>query len=147
MEQKFAYIKATALNFGGCRLSLAMTEECDYQGIKILDGLRFATTYPRLLNRFARNNGINEDFGLLKGAVEVAPRVGLYDGICDLVSTGATLEANGLKEVAGICKSTASLIQNTAALAPAKQKILDTVVPRDQGVMKAKESKYIKTGR
>lgn len=143
MEQKSSYLRTTGLNFGGCRLSLAMPEEFNYQGIKSLDGLRFATTYPQLLNRFARNNGINVDFCLLKGSVEVAPRVGLSDGICDLVSTGATLEANGLKEVEVIFKSRASLIQNPAVLAPAKQKILDTLLPRIQGVMKAKESKYI----
>ncbi|RHW74857.1 ATP phosphoribosyltransferase [Colwellia sp. RSH04] len=143
MEQEHNYVKTTGLNFGGCRLSIAMPEEFNYQGIKSLDGLRFATTYPQLLNRFARNNGINVDFCLLKGSVEVAPRVGLSDGICDLVSTGATLEANGLKEVEVIFKSTASLIQNPAVLEPSKQKILDTILPRIQGVMKANESKYI----
>ncbi len=143
MTQKSEYVKTTSLNFGGCHLSIAMPEEFNYQGIKSLDGLRFATTYPQLLNRFARNNGINVDFCLLKGSVEVAPRVGLSDGICDLVSTGATLEANGLKEVEVIFNSTASLIQNPTVLEPSKQKILDTLLPRIQGVMKAKESKYI----
>ncbi len=143
MEQKYEYVRTAGLNFGGCRLSIAMPEEFNYQGIKSLDGLRFATTYPQLLNRFARNNGINIDFCLLKGSVEVAPRVGLSDGICDLVSTGATLEANGLREVEVIFTSQASLIQNPAVLAPSKQKILDTLLPRIQGVMKAKESKYI----
>jgi len=143
MDQQANYIKTTALNFGGCRLSIAMPNEFDYQGIQSLNGLRFATTYPQLLNRYARDNGINVDFCLLKGSVEVAPRVGLSDGICDLVSTGATLEANGLKEVEVIFKSQASLIQNPANLAPEKQQILDTLLPRIQGVMKAKESKYI----
>ena len=143
MSQKSEYIKTTGLNFGGCHLSIAMPEEFDYQGIRSLNGLRFATTYPQLLNRYARDNDINVDFCLLKGSVEVAPRVGLSDGICDLVSTGATLEANGLKEVEVIFKSSASLIQNPAVLAPTKQKILDTLLPRIQGVMKAKESKYI----
>ena len=143
MSQKSEYIKNTALNFGGCHLSIAMPEEFNYQGIKSLDGLRFATTYPQLLNRFARNNDINVDFCLLKGSVEVAPRVGLSDCICDLVSTGATLEANGLKEVEVIFTSSASLIQSPAVLSAAKQKTLDTLLPRIQGVMKAKESKYI----
>jgi len=143
MAQKSQYIKTTALNFGGCRLSIAMPEEFDYQGIKSLDGLRFATTYPQLLNRYARENGINVEFCLLKGSVEVAPRVGLSDGICDLVSTGATLEANGLVEVEQIFKSKASLIQTSATLSAEKQSILDTLLPRIQGVMKAKESKYI----
>ncbi len=143
MAQKSAYIRTTGLNFGGCRLSLAMPEEFEYNGITSLNGLRFATTYPQLLKRFARENNIDVDFCLLKGSVEVAPRVGLSDGICDLVSTGATLEANGLKEVEVIFKSKASLIQTSAPLSDSKQQILDTLIPRIQGVMKAKESKYI----
>ncbi|WP_206485441.1 ATP phosphoribosyltransferase [Thalassotalea sp. G2M2-11] len=141
--QKSQYIKTTQLNFGGCRLSIAMPEEFNYQGIQSLDGLRFATTYPQLLNRFAKENGINIEFCLLKGSVEVAPRVGLADGICDLVSTGATLEANGLVEVEEIFHSKASLIQTSTPLSTEKQNILDTLLPRIQGVMKAKESKYI----
>jgi len=143
MGNKSAYIRTTPLNFGGCRLSLAMPEEFDYQGIKSIDGLRFATTYPQLLKRYAKANNINVDFCLLKGSVEVAPRVGLADGICDLVSTGSTLEANGLKEVEVIFNSKASLIQTAAPLTIEKQQILDTLLPRIQGVMKAKESKYI----
>ena len=143
MNQKSKYIRTSGLNFGGCRLSIAMPEGFDYKGIESLNGLRFATTYPQLLNRFAKNNGINVEFCLLKGSVEVAPRVGLSDGICDLVSTGATLEANGLVEVEEIFQSNASLIQTANALVPEKQAILDTLLPRIQGVMKAKESKYI----
>lgn len=137
------YIRTTTLNFGGCRFSIAMPEEFEYTGLKCLDGLRFATTYPQLLTRFAKENDINVEFCLLKGSVEVAPRVGLADGICDLVSTGATLEANGLKEVAEVFRSKASLIQRADTLNPEKQAILDTLLPRIHGVMKAKESKYI----
>ncbi|MDP7591138.1 MAG: ATP phosphoribosyltransferase [Litorilituus sp.] len=140
---KNEYIKTTPLNFGDCRFSIAMPEEFEYTGLQCLDGLRFATTYPQLLNRFAKNNGINVEFCLLKGSVEVAPRVGLADGICDLVSTGATLEANGLKEVAEVFRSKASLIQRSSPLSDERQAILDTLLPRINGVMKAKESKYI----
>lgn len=143
LGNKADYIRTTGLNFAACHLSIAMPEEFDYRGIESLNGLRFATTYPQLLNRFAKENNIELDFCLLKGSVEVAPRVGLADGICDLVSTGATLEANGLKEVEVIFRSKASLIQTAEPLDEAKQKILETLLPRIQGVMKAKESKYI----
>ncbi len=143
LGNKSDYIRTSSLNFAACRLSIAMPEEFNYQGIKSLDGLRFATTYPQLLSRFAKENGIKVDFCLLKGSVEVAPRVGLANGICDLVSTGATLEANGLKEVEVVFRSKASLIQTSTALSPEKQRILDTLLPRIQGVMKAQESKYI----
>lgn len=137
------YIRTSQLDFGACRFSIAMPEEFNYTGLECLDGLRFATTYPQLLNRFAKANGINVDFCLLKGSVEVAPRVGLADGICDLVSTGATLEANGLKEVAEVFRSKASLIQRADSLSTEKQDILDTLLLRIKSVMKAKESKYI----
>ena len=143
LGNKANYIRTTGLNFAACHLSIAMPEEFNYQGIESLNGLRFATTYPQLLNRFAKEKGIELDFCLLKGSVEVAPRVGLADGICDLVSTGATLEANGLKEVEVIFRSKASLIQTAAPLGDEKQKMLDTLLPRIQGVMQAKESKYI----
>ena len=143
MGNKFEYVKTTALNFGGCRLSIAMPEGFNYTGVDSLNGLRFATTYPQLLKRWADNKGINVEFCLLKGSVEVAPRVGLADGICDLVSTGATLEANGLVEVEEIFRSKASLIQTATPLEATKQAILDTLLPRIMGVMKAKESKYI----
>lgn len=140
---KNSYVRTTQLNFGGCRFSIAMPEEFNYTGLQCLDGLRFATTYPQLLNRFAKDNGINVEFCLLKGSVEVAPRVGLADGICDLVSTGATLEANGLKEVAEVFRSKASLIQRADTFSSEKQAILDTLLSRVHGVMKAQESKYI----
>lgn len=137
------YKKTLSLNFGGCRLSIALPEEMQYNGIKSLDGLRLATTYPRLLNRFAEQNDIKFEMCQLNGSVEVAPRVGLADGICDLVSTGATLEANGLKEVTEIYRSKAALIQTATPLSSDKQQILDTLLPRIQGVLKARESKYI----
>ncbi|SET31737.1 ATP phosphoribosyltransferase [Thalassotalea agarivorans] len=143
MGNNYQYEKNTGLNFGSCRLSLAMPDEFNYTGIESLQGLRFATTYPQLLSRWAKANNLDMEFCLLKGSVEVAPRVGIADGICDLVSTGATLEANGLKEVETIFTSRASLIQKTDALCESKQSILDTLLPRIQGVMKAKESKYI----
>ncbi|GHG02722.1 ATP phosphoribosyltransferase [Thalassotalea marina] len=143
MGDKFEYVKTTPLNFGGCRLSIAMPEEFNYSSVDDLNGLRFATTYPQLLKRWADEKGINVEFCLLKGSVEVAPRVGLADGICDLVSTGATLEANGLVEVEEVFRSKASLIQTASPLTAEKQAILDTLLPRIMGVMKAKESKYI----
>ena len=143
LGSKSEYIRTSGLNFAGCHLSIAMPNEFEYTGIQSLNGLRFATTYPQLLNRWAKDNGIEVDFCLLKGSVEVAPRVGLADGICDLVSTGATLEANGLKEVQVIFTSKASLIQTPVALCADKQAVLDTLLPRMKGVMKAQESKYI----
>ncbi|MDF5430827.1 ATP phosphoribosyltransferase, partial [Vibrio parahaemolyticus] len=80
---------------------------------------------------------------MLTGSVEVAPRAGLADAIADLVSTGATLEANGLKEAEIIFKSKATLIQRTGEFDADKVALIEKLLTRMQGVQQAKESKYI----
>lgn len=131
------------LHYGGCRLSIAVPSEFDYQGIQSLENKTIATTYPYLLERYCQQQGVNINVVTLTGSVEVAPRAGLADAICDLVSTGATLEANGLKETAEIFYSKAVLIQRSEPLEPAKQELINTLLPRINGVLQAKESKYI----
>ncbi|MFM2476598.1 ATP phosphoribosyltransferase [Celerinatantimonas sp. MCCC 1A17872] len=133
----------TRLDFGGCRLSLAVPEDFEFKGPRSLANLRIATTYPGLLKRYMDTQGIDYTNIMLTGSVEVAPRAGLADAICDLVSTGATLEANGLKEVEVIYRSKATLIQSSNVLSPSNQALLDKLLLRIQGVMQAKESKYI----
>ena len=99
------------LDFGGCRLSLAIPVEQEWKGVQSLEGLKIATTYPNLTKRYLDQQGVNFKTVLLTGSVEVAPRAGLADAICDLVSSGATIEANGLKEVQVVFESKAVLIQ------------------------------------
>ncbi|WP_421243553.1 ATP phosphoribosyltransferase [Aeromonas sp. 601019] len=131
------------LDFGGCRLSLAVPEDVNYTGPASLAGKRIATSYPGLLKRFFDEKGLNFKSVMLGGSVEVAPRAGLADAICDLVSTGATLEANGLKEVEVIYRSKAVLVQSPNPLSDAKQQLIDKLLPRIQGMQQARESKYI----
>ncbi|GAB5378694.1 MAG: ATP phosphoribosyltransferase [Aliiglaciecola sp.] len=131
------------LDYGGCQLSIAVPNEFHYSGLSDLNGLKIATTYPFLLERFFEQNDIDAQAVMLTGSVEVAPRAGVADAICDLVSTGATLEANGLKEEAVIFKSKAVLIQRDGELTEEKQALINRLLPRIDGVMQAKESKYI----
>jgi ATP phosphoribosyltransferase len=131
------------LNFGGCRFSLAVDNDFDYQGVQSLSGLRIATTYIHILKRFMEEANVPYTSCMLTGSVEVAPRAGLADAICDLVSTGATLEANGLKEVEVIYRSTAVLMQREEALSDEKQALVNRLLTRIDGVQTAKESKYI----
>ncbi|MFQ6371054.1 ATP phosphoribosyltransferase [Shewanella sp. YIC-542] len=138
-----AYQKLRQLDFGACRLSLAVPKEFAYQDASSLEGLRIATSYPNLLRRFMQNKDISFRSCLLKGSVEVAPRAGLADGICDLVSTGATLEANGLYETEVIYRSMACIIQSQQVQSPEKQLLLDTLMSRINGVIRARGSKYI----
>ncbi len=131
------------LNYGDCRLSVAVPHETEWHGLQDLAGLKIATTYPFLLKRKLSAQGIAFKPVLLTGSVEVAPRAGLADAICDLVCTGATLHANGLKEVETIFTSKAVLICRDEPLYPEKQAMLDLLLPRIKGVMAARESKYI----
>ncbi|KGQ33598.1 ATP phosphoribosyltransferase [Gallibacterium genomosp. 2] len=137
------YKMLTRLDFGGCRLSLAVPQDAEYNGPESLNNMRIATSYPQLLKRFMNERGLKFKSCLLNGSVEVAPRAGLADAICDLVSTGATLEANGLREVDVIYRSKSCLIQQTGTLEPTKQQLIDKLLTRIQGVMQARESKYI----
>lgn len=131
------------LDFGGCRLSIAIDKDEEYNGISDLAGKRIATTYPQLLKSYMDEQKIPFSTCVLTGSVEVAPRAGLSDAIADLVSTGATLEANGLKEVEVIFQSKATLIQKSAPLTPEQDKLVEKLLTRMQGVLQAKESKYI----
>lgn len=137
------YFTLRRLDFGGCRLSLATPVDEAWNGPAALDGKRIATSYPHLLKRYLDQKGISFKSCLLNGSVEVAPRAGLADAICDLVSTGATLEANGLREVEVIYRSKACLIQRDGEMADAKQQLIDRLLTRIQGVIQARESKYI----
>ena len=138
-----AYKEVMKLNYGDCRLSVAVPNEMEYNSLKDLEGFKIATTYPFLLKRKLKEMGVSFKSVLLTGSVEVAPRAGLADAICDLVCTGATLHANGLKEVDVIYESKAVLIGRDQELFPEKQAIADLIIPRLKGVMAARESKYI----
>ncbi|MGF1724122.1 ATP phosphoribosyltransferase [Photobacterium nomapromontoriensis] len=137
------YTKLRRLDFGGCRLSIAINKEAQYNGPQDLQGQRIATTYPQLVKRYMDQHNIQFSTCMLNGSVEVAPRAGLADAICDLVSTGATLEANGLKEAEVILRSKAVLIQRTGDFCFDKQALINRLMTRIQGVIQAKESKYI----
>lgn len=137
------YKVLTELPFGGCRLSIALPKSEAYSSPQDLENLRIATSYPNLLNRYLTEKGVSFKSSLLNGSVEVAPRAGLADAVCDLVSSGATLEANGLKEVEVIYRSTATLIQTTTKMPEEKRALIAKLMPRIQSVIQADESKYI----
>ncbi|MFQ1050027.1 ATP phosphoribosyltransferase [Avibacterium paragallinarum] len=141
--ESVAYKKLRTLDFGGCRLSLAVDRDRTYNGVQDFANCRIATSYPNLLKRYMNEQGVAFKSTLLNGSVEVAPSAGLADAICDLVSSGATLEANGLKEVEVIYRSTACLIQRKEPLSNEKQALVDKLLTRIQGVQQAGESKYI----
>ncbi len=114
--------KLRTLDFGRCRLSLAVPEGFSYEGPRSLAGKRIATTYPFTLEHFLRERNVTADIVTLSGAVEIAPRLGRADLICDLVSTGSTLQANHLREVETVLESQALLIRTPLALSPGQSR-------------------------
>jgi ATP phosphoribosyltransferase len=138
-----AYVAERTLDFGGCRLAIALPEERPYTGLKDLAGLRIATSYPQLTKRYLDQQGVKAEVVTLSGSVEIAPRLGLADVICDLVSSGSTLEANKLRAVETIFKSTAALIRNARPLNSEKAHALEIILRRLDGVQKAAGTKYI----
>ncbi|WP_325892186.1 ATP phosphoribosyltransferase [Grimontia sp. NTOU-MAR1] len=137
------YVKLRRLDFGGCRLSVAIDKDKTYNGPQDLAGKRIATTYPNILKDYLDKQDVKFSTCMLNGSVEVAPRAGLADAICDLVSTGATLEANGLKEAEVIFRSKAVLIQRIGEFDADKTALIERLLTRIKGVIQAKESKYI----
>lgn len=135
--------RVTPLGFGRCTLKLAAPESVDYRGPESLAGMRIATTYPRIVQRFLDRNGIAATVVKMNGAVELAPRLRIAPFICDLVSTGATLEANGLRAVETVFDSEAVLIRTRKPVSDSKRAQCDRLLSRIQGVLATKESKYI----
>ena len=140
-EPRFETI--VALGFGRCGLRIAAPETSRYEGPQSLEGARIATSYPRLLQRFLDAQGIGATVVKMNGAVELAPRLQIASFICDLVSTGATLEANGLRVVETVLESEAVLVRTLKPLSPEKAQVADQLLRRIDGVLATKESKYI----
>ena len=131
------------LDFGHCRLALAAPDDTSYAGPCSLENTKIATSYVGLLNEFLDKNNVQAETVYLSGAVEIAPKLGRADYICDLVSTGSTLKANGLREVDLLLDSEAVVIQTEAPLGDEKQALVDKILQRLDGVLQVHESKYI----
>jgi ATP phosphoribosyltransferase len=131
------------LDFGRCKLCIAVPDGFDYRGAASLAGKRIATTYPNILSRFLAQRGIEAEVVVLSGAVEIAPRLGRADVICDLVSTGSTLAANHLRQAEVVLESQAALIRTPVPIPPEKQDWTHRLLMRIDGVEAVKGSKYI----
>ena len=131
------------LDFGHCRLAIAAPDGVEYRDKKSLNNTRIATSYVNILNDFLSQNGIQAEPVYFSGAVEIAPKLGKAEFICDLVSTGGTLAANGLVEVETLLESEAVVIQTEERLSDAKQALVDRMLQRLDGVLQVRESKYI----
>ncbi len=131
------------LGFSFCRLAMAVPEASDFRALKDLAGKTIATSYPRLLQSALREQGLEAKILHMTGSVEVAPRLKIADAICDIVASGATLAANGLREIETLLRSEALLIRNMKTLCEAKEEIIKRLLGRMRGALQAEDSKYI----
>jgi ATP phosphoribosyltransferase len=130
------------LGFGKCRLSIAVPKNGTLQSINDLNGKKIATSYPLIVSEYLKQKNIAASIHAISGSVEIAPRIGLADAICDLVSSGSTLFTNELKEIETILLSEAILISNKN-LSGEKKDILDRLMFRIRSVKKARNNKYV----
>ena len=132
-----------SLDFGGCRLAMAYSRDGSATAVADLGGLRVATSYPRLTERFLEEAGVEAEIVPFSGAVELAPRLGRAEAICDLVSSGKTLAANQLDEGETVLESHATLLAGPAKPPAARRDLVELLKRRVDGVMQARETKYI----
>lgn len=130
------------LGFSKCRLSLAIPKEIEYNGVEWFKGRKVATSYPNILKDFMAKAGVETDIHVITGSVEIAPGIGIADGIFDIVSSGSTLVSNNLKEVEVVMKSEALLIGNKN-LDEDKKEILKELIFRIDAVKAAEDKKYV----
>jgi ATP phosphoribosyltransferase len=142
LEKDKNVILTRRLGFSKCRLSLAIPKGETYNGVEWFEGKTVATSYPVILQKFFNDKNIKAEIHVINGSVEIAPGIGLADGIFDIVSSGGTLVSNGLKEVEVVTPSEAVLIA-TSNLSPEKQAILHELIFRIESVERSKGKKYI----
>lgn len=140
---RVAFVELRELGFGRCRLAIAVAQEDAYEGPPDLAGKRIATSYPHLLGDWLRRQGVAAQPVVLNGSVEIAPRLGTADLICDLVSSGATLAANQLREVVSILDSQAVLIGARMDYADEREGLRELLLRRIDGVIRVRESKLL----
>ena len=143
LREQTGAIELRTLGFGRCRLSIALPNDAAYSSPSDLRGLRIATTYPQLLGAWLREQNIEAEIVVLSGSVEIAPRLGTADAICDLVSSGATLAANQLREVATVIESEAVIAGPANPPLDERAELRELLMRRVDGVVQVRESKLV----
>ena len=140
---KFVYSDNNSLSviFHDNELLIGVVGEFN-KNLKDLEGKRIATSYPNTVNQILEKEGIKANLHIINGSVEIAPNIGLADGICDIVSSGSTLFKNGLKEIEVLLKSEA-VLATSPKISEENQAIIDKIQFRLKSVLRGRENKYV----
>ena len=125
LEKGGSFYEVLDLGFGKCRFALAVPRGSDFYGT--YKTRRIASKYPAVTRAFFEKKGMDVEIIKIEGSVELAPLVGLADGIVDVVETGATLKANDLIPIEDVAPISARLIVNTASMKLYKEQIFDFI--------------------
>ena len=125
LEKGGSFYEVLDLGFGKCRFALAVPEGRDFYGS--FQARTIASKYPNVTRAFFQSKGMDVDIIKIEGSVELAPILGLADGIVDIVETGASLKANGLVPIETVAAVSARLIVNTASMKLHKSAIGDFI--------------------
>lgn len=142
-NEDFSATIVERLGFSQCRLSIAALDDSGINGIQDLANKAIATSYPNILKNFLRSRNIDAHPLLMRGSVEVSPRLRIADAVCDIVASGATLAANNLREIKVILKSEALLIRSSKRFSRSKEATIHRLLARMRGALMAQDSKYI----
>ena len=141
-EAEVDVVTLAELGFARCTLQAAVPEDSPQTTLSDLDGLRIATAYPASTKARLAELGVEAELVPVSGSVEAAPRLGLSDAIVDLVSTGSTASANGLRLLGSLLESQAVLIASDAAL-DGRRELVERVVLMVSGVVAARRRRYV----
>tara|TARA_R110002073_G_scaffold72537_1_gene177212 strand:+ start:194383 stop:195240 length:858 start_codon:yes stop_codon:yes gene_type:complete len=133
---------AEKLGFSKCKVSLAIPKNEKYSDINYFSNKRIATSYPNTINQYLSKKKVKAHLHIINGSVEIAPNIGLADGICDIVSSGSTLFKNNLKEVEVLLTSEAVLAVSPL-ITKVNAELLSKLQFRIQAVLKGRQSRYI----
>lgn len=142
-EKKSKVKKLLSLKYGFCSLVIGVPKESTINSIKSLNGKTLATSYPESTKEFLKENGISADIVRISGSVEIAPALGVAQAIVDLTSSGSTMALNDLRQLTKIYDSEAVLVANKKALENGRKVLVDKLMTRFNGVLAAKNYKYI----
>ncbi len=138
-EKKARVKKLNELPFGYCSVCVASR---DYHDIDQLKGKRVATSFPNIAKEFFKKNKVKVDIVEISGAAEITPHLGVAEAIVDLVSSGTTLEMNGLRVIERILESSAVVIANKDSMEERKRQF-EKIELAISGMLLGEKKKYV----
>jgi len=143
-EEDSDVVELRELGFGFCELVVAVLRDSSFQTVDDLKGHKIATSYPTSAKKFFKGQGWDPELITLSGSVEVAPGLGLADGIVELTATGSTLMLNDLRKITTILESQAVLVVNPKSMEdPERRGNIDRLLMRVDAVRAARQYKYV----